>query len=59
MIFGFLEFQKMKKHYFFNGFLQKMKKNTSQHLDGRKKKFSGVVQVVQKMSLRPLFDMTR
>ena len=38
-------------------FLQKMKILASSPLDGQKKKFSGVVQVVQKMSLTPFFDM--
>ena len=39
MIFEFPEFQKMQKHYFFHGFLHKMKNFTSSPLDGQKKNF--------------------
>ena len=59
MIFEFRKFPKMQKHYFFHCFLQKMKILTSQHLDGQKKKNSGMDQVVQKCRLTPFFDMPR
>ena len=57
--FGFWKSQKLQKYWFFHGFLQKMEILTSQHLDGQKKKFSGMVQMVQKMSLTPFFHMPR
>ena len=40
-------------------FGKKMKIFTSSPLDGQKKKFSGMVQMIQKLCLTPFFDMTR
>ena len=48
MIFEFLKFQELQKHYFFHGFLQKIEFFASSPLDGQKKKFSGMVQMTQK-----------
>ena len=57
--FVIMKFQKLQKHYFFHGFLQKMKILTNSPLDGQKKKFSWMIQMIQKWCLRPFFDMTR
>ena len=58
-IFCNSEISKITKTLFFHGFSQKMKIFTSSPLDGQKKKFSGMVQMVKQMSLTPFFDMPR